>query len=366
MSRLKIAHFKNLDWVIIGVVVLLLCLGLLTIYSSLYPQNILNFKKQLFFGFLGLALMFTIGVNVNYRVFKNNVLPVFLFYIISVGLLIGVLYLGPKIRGSTSWFSLGILSFQPVELVKLALILLLARLFSRRFREIGRAHLVVASAIYVGLPSALILLQPDLGSLLVVIGIWLGMLILSGVKKKHLLYIFVLGLLFLALSWNFALRDYQKERVLTFINPGRDPLGRGYNIIQSTITVGSGRFLGRGLGYGTQSQLNFLPEQHTDFIFASIAEEWGFVGVLFLISLFGILFLRLIKICYESHDNFAKLFIGGVAIMILLHCFINIGMNLGIFPITGIPLSFISYGGSNLIITFVALGIVQSMRIRST
>lgn len=343
---------------------LLLCLGILTIYSSLYPINILNFKKQLFFGVLGLVLMFALAFT-NYRLFRNNVLPVFLFYIISIGLLIGVLYLGLKIRGTTGWFSLGGLSFQPVELVKLSLILLLARFFSRRARETGRTHLVVISAIYVGLPSALILLQPDLGSLLVVVGIWLGMLILAGVRFKHLLFVLVLALLVLVLSWSFALRDYQKERILTFVNPGADPLGRGYNIIQSTIAIGSGRILGKGLGYGTQSQLNFLPEQHTDFIFASIAEEWGFVGILFLISLFGILFLRLIKIVYESQDNFAKLFIGGVTIMILLHLFINIGMNLGIFPVTGIPLSFISYGGSNLVVTLVALGIIQSMKIRS-
>lgn len=365
MSKLRIAHFKSFDWVIIGAVVFLLCLGLLTIYSSLYPANTLNFRKQLSFSLLGLALMFIIGSLVNYRVFKNKLALTILFYIISVALLVGVLVLGPKIRGSSSWFSLGALSFQPVELVKLALILLLARLFSRRFREIGRGYLVVISAAYVGLPSILIMLQPDLGSLLVVIGIWLGMMFLAGVKKRHLFLILMLGLLFLVLSWSFALKPYQKERVLTFIDPEGDPLGSGYNIIQSTIAIGSGRVFGKGLGYGTQSQLNFLPEQHTDFIFASIAEEWGFVGVLFLMSLFGILFLRLIKLSYRCQDNFAKLFIGGVIIMLLLHLFINVGMNLGIFPITGIPLSFISYGGSNLVVTLVALGFVQSMKVRS-
>ncbi len=364
MSKLKVAHLKGFDWVIIGVVVLLLCLGLLTIYSSLYPTNTLNFRKQLSFSLLGLASMFIIGSLVNYRVFKNKVALTILFYIISVGLLVGVLVFGTKIRGSSSWFSFGVLSFQPVELVKLALILLLARLFTRRFREIGRAHLVVISAVYVGLPSILIMLQPDLGSLLVVVGIWLGMMFLAGVKKRYLFSLLILGLLFLVLSWGLVLKPYQKERVLTFMNPEGDPLGSGYNIIQSTIAVGSGRFLGKGLGYGTQSQLNFLPEQHTDFIFASIAEEWGFVGVLFLMSLFGILFLRLIKISYQCQDNFAKLFIGGVIIMLLLHLFINIGMNLGIFPITGIPLSFISYGGSNLVITLITLGFIQSMKVR--
>jgi len=301
----------------------------------------------------------------DFRLFRNFSYPIIFLYVMVLILLLAVLFFGKEVRGSSSWFSFRGFSFEPVEFAKIVVIIVLAKYFSLRHIEMFRIRHVAISAIYVGIPAILVLRQPDLGSTLILLAIWIGMVIIAGIKLRHLLLVILIGALVCAGSWSFFLKDYQKNRILDFINPQRDPLGSGYNIRQSLIAVGSGGILGKGLGYGSQSQLNFLPERHSDFIFAAFAEEWGFLGALFLILLFGVLFYRLMKINFNIKDNFSRLFIAGISIMLLFQIVINIGMNIDLLPITGIPLPFISYGGSNLLMNFLALGIIQGIRIGS-
>jgi rod shape determining protein RodA len=261
----------------------------------------------------------------------------------------------------TGWFRVGLLNFAPVELAKISIILLLAKYFSSRHVEVYQVRHIIASAIYAALPTGLVLLQPDLGSALILVFIWLGIVLLSGMKQRHLLIVLMTGLVIASLAWSFALKPYQHQRILTFLNPANDPLGSSYNLIQSKIAIGSGGLWGQSLGHGTQGQYNFLPERQTDFIFAVFAEEWGFIGVLFLFVLLAVFFWRLIRIILASANNFFRLFVAGYAIMIFAQIFINIGMSLGLLPITGISLPFLSYGGSNLLINFVGLGIAQNI-----
>ncbi len=215
------------------------------------------------------------------------------------------------------------------------------------------------------MPATLIIFQPDFGSALIIILIWIGMLVILGIKRSHLAFFLSSGIGLFVLSWLLFFKDYQKERILTFINPQLDPLGSGYHITQSIIAIGSGGFYGKGLGQGSQSQLLFLPEAQTDFIFAAIGEELGFIGIIFLIILFGILFQRLLVIFQEANDNFGKMLALGIIIMLISEITINIGMNMGLVPITGIPLPLVSYGGSSLIATLASIGILQSIKIRS-
>jgi rod shape determining protein RodA len=218
------------------------------------------------------------------------------------------------------------------------------------------------SGVYAGLIFVLVALQPDFGSALIIFSIWFGMVLVSGISKKHLLLVFTIVTLVVSLLWNFVFYDYQKQRIMTFIHPLQDIRGAGYNAYQSTITVGSGQILGKGLGYGTQSRLKFLPEYQTDFIFAAYAEEWGFIGVLILFFLYGVVLWRILKTAMNGATNFEILFGVGITIMFVAHLLVHIGMNVGIMPVTGITIPFMSYGGSHLLVTFIALGILQSMR----
>jgi len=346
--------FLKQDWLINGIVFLLLCFGLSAIYST-SPNN---FYRQASFAFIGFVLLFFIS-RLNYHNLKNYTL---LLYCLIIILLILVLVFGHKIRGASSWFNFGQLGFQPVELTKLVMIIVLARYFAKHSYSIRKWRTIIISAVYLALPTGFIFIQPDLGSALVIIIIWLGISLMAGIRISHLVIIFLILIIIASASWFFLLKDYQKNRFLVFLNPVLDPLGRGYNVIQSIVAVGSGRFLGKGLGYGSQSQLNFLPEQHTDFIFAAIAEELGFVGVFFILALFGLLFSRCFRILFKTEDNFGRFLVLGIIIYLFAHVFINIGMNIGLLPITGIPLPLISYGGSNLLVTFIAIGILQSIR----
>ena len=212
------------------------------------------------------------------------------------------------------------------------------------------------------MPAGLVFLQPDFGSAIIICAIWLGMVAVSGISKKHLLIVFLTALLIFSIGWFFVLKPYQKDRVLTFFDPLRDPKGAGYNAMQSVIAVGSGEILGKGIGYGTQSRLEFLPEHQTDFIFASFAEEWGFLGVLVIFILWGIVIWRILKSAFNTQSNFERLFGIGLAIFLVSHALIHIGMNIGLLPVTGIPLPFMSYGGSNLVTVFAGLGILMAMR----
>ncbi|MFH1392572.1 MAG: rod shape-determining protein RodA [bacterium] len=347
-------NFSKQDWVINGIVFLLLCFGLSAIYSA-SPDN---FYRQAIFCLIGFVLMFLVS-RINYHNLKNYTL---LLYCLAIILLLLVLVFGHKIRGASSWFNLGKFGFQPVELAKLIMIIVLAKYFSQNSHNIYKWRTIITSALYLILPVGLIFLQPDMGSAFVFIVIWLGINLAAGIRLKHLCIIFLILIITASASWYFLLKDYQKNRFIVFLNPALDPLGRGYNIIQSIIAVGSGSFFGNGLGYGSQSRLDFLPEQHTDFIFAAIAEELGFIGAFFIIILFGLLFSRCFRILFKTEDNFGQFLVLGIIIYLFTHVFINIGMNIGLMPITGIPLPMISYGGSNLLITLIAIGLLQSIR----
>ena len=298
------------------------------------------------------------------RIFRNYPSLLIILYLILLVVLASVLFFGHRIHGTIGWFKIGEISFAPVEMAKIIIILILAKYFSARHAEVYRARHIIASGIYAFLPTSLVLLQPDLGSALVLAAIWLGIVLLSGMKKRHLLVVVLAAVLIFLIAWFSVLKSYQKERILTTLNPNKDPLGYSYNLIQSKIAIGSGGFWGKGPGHGSQGQLNFLPEKHNDFIFALLAEEWGLVGVMFLLVVYALFFHRLIKLILLSANNFFRLFIAGFAVMIFSQLVINIGMNLGLVPITGISLPFLSYGGSNLLINFVALGIIQNIAVQ--
>ncbi len=283
-------------------------------------------------------------------------------FVLSVGLLGALFVLSTATRGAHNWFSFGAFSFQPSDFAKIALIIILAKYFSRRHIEIANVRHIIVSGLYTFVLFILVLLHPDLGSAMIIFFIWLGMVMTSGISKKHLLAMFVIGAVTFMLLWSFGFKEYQKDRIRTFINPLADIHGVGYNAYQSTIAVGSGGLFGKGVGYGTQSRLKFLPEYETDFIFAAFAEEWGFVGILILFTLYGILIWRIIQNAMLGATNFEVLFGAGVAIYFIVHITVNVGMNMHLLPVTGTPLPFMSYGGTHILSEFLALGILSAMR----
>lgn len=337
----------------------LLLLGLLTIYS-VSLGNIKTggedfFIKQIYFSITGLVLYFLFSW-MDYRYLRNFVFPI---YIISLSLLVFTYIWGLETRGSTRWIDLNFVKVQPSEFIKLSLVLLLSTLFSTR--SVKRLKNIIVPIFITALPVLLIFKQPDLGSTGVIIGIFFGLLYAAGIKLRYLLTAVTIVAILTPLGWN-VLQDYQRERLLTFLNPQSDPLGKGYNVIQSLIAVGSGQITGRGFGRGTQSHLNFLPEHHTDFIFATLSEELGLIGATLVLGLSFALIFRLFKIASESQDIFGSLIVVGVALQVMLQLFINVGMNIGLLPVTGITLPLISYGGSSLITILASLGITQSIR----
>lgn len=364
------SRVKEFDWILIGAIILLLIIGVLSIASTSVARTgaFLIFKKQIAFVIIGLALLFLFSF-IDYRFLRNYPSVILTLYIISIVLLILLFIFGSRIKGSVSWFRfsspLGSLGFEPVEVTKFVLIALLAKYFSSRHIDFGLIRHVLISGFYIFIPVLLVLLQPDLGSAMLLVVIWIGIMLCSGIRIKHLLTLLLIFVILAGLGFELFLKDYQRDRILTFFSPQKDSLGSGYNVLQSIIAIGSGGFFGKGLGHGSQSQLNFLPEQHTDFIFATIAEEWGFVGVSLILILWGIIFWRLFLIAINSNTNFARLFIFGFTVLLLAHISINIGMNMGFFPVMGIPLPMLSYGGSSLIITLATFGIIQNIKINS-
>jgi rod shape determining protein RodA len=269
--------------------------------------------------------------------------------------------LGHAAKGATKWFTVGGVSFQPSDPIKLALIILFAKYFSRRHVEIRNFRHILVSGFYALVIFGLIFIEPDFGSAIVVFLIWLGMILVSGVSKKHLFLVFLAGAMVFSGLWIYVLRDYQKNRIENFIHPLADTKGSGYNAYQALIALGSGQVLGKGIGYGTQSKLKFLPEYKTDFIFAAYSEEWGFVGVAILFIFYAIFIWRVIVNAYHGATNFEILFGLGLAILFMAHFFVNAGMCLGLLPVTGITFPFMSYGGTSLLTSFTGLGILMGM-----
>jgi rod shape determining protein RodA len=285
-------------------------------------------------------------------------------YAVMVALLGLVLIAGNEAYGATRWLGAGRASFQPSELAKLVVIICLARYLAGRQHEISHPKTLLVSFAIVAVPVALVYRQPDLGTTLVLLAIWMGMTFGAGAPLRWLLGALLVPLLGFPIVWRL-LKEYMRERLLTFVAPERDPLGAGYNVIQARISVGSGGWTGKGLGNGTQTQLNFLRVQHSDFIFAVLGEELGFIGALLLLALFGALFARCLRVALHSRDAFGRLLAIGVTSMLLFQVFINIGMNIGLVPVTGIPLPFVSAGGSSLVTVFVSLGVLQSVLVHA-
>lgn len=354
-------HFKKMDWGLVVLAILLTSIGLVSIYSS-SQGDFLNFKKQLLFLGLGLFLMFVLSW-IDWQSLKENSYFVLALYSLSFFALAFLLFFAPIIQGTRGWYKIGPILIDPIEPMKIILILLLAKYFSRRHVEMYNVKHILISGLYVLLPSLLIFLQPDLGSVLILVLLWVGILILSGIKIRHFLILVLISLLIFAFSWSRFLKEYQKERIISFIAPHVEPLGIGWTSLQSKIAIGSGRILGKGWQAGSQVQLGFLTVPQTDFIWAAIAEEFGLLGVSFLLFLIAVFFLRTIRVAFFAKTNFARLFAAGFATLFALQGFVHIGMNLGILPVIGISLPFVSYGGSGLILNFVGLGILQSLRI---
>ena len=318
------------------------------------------FFKQLIWISVSVSIFFGLSY-VDFRFLRKTWVSVLLF-VISCILLIGLFALGKATHGAISWFNLGFFSFQPADIVKLVVIIVLAKYFSRRHIEIANVRHIIVSGLYAFAVFILVLVQPDFGSAVIIFLIWLGMVLVSGISKKHLLGMAFLGILVLGGLWIFVFKDYQKARIINFVNPLTDIHDTGYNAYQSTIAVGSGELLGKGVGYGTQSRLKFLPEYQSDFIFAAFAEEWGFIGVIILFLMYGIVIFRIVFIAMRGATNFEMLFGAGMAIFLIVHFFINIGMNMQLLPVTGQTLPFLSYGGSHLVAGFAGLGILMGIR----
>jgi rod shape determining protein RodA len=331
--------------------------GLITMYS--FGGDNSFFLRQLTWWGISLIVMFVVSFF-DIRIFKRTDVVVGLFIFASV--LLAILFgFGHISKGAQSWFSFGGVSFQPADLMKLVVVLVLAKYFSRRHVEIANMKHVLISGVYAFIPFILVLLQPDFGSAMIIFLIWVGMALVAGIKKRHLAMIGGVVLIAFTIGWFFLFKPYQKERLITFVNPLHDIRGASYNVFQSTIAVGSGQILGKGVGYGTQSRLQFLPEYQTDFIFAAFAEEWGFIGSIILLLLFAFLLGRIIVMSMVGASNFEMLFGAGIAIYFIAHIIINVGMNIGVAPVTGIPLPFMSYGGSHLLVEYSALGIIMAM-----
>lgn len=364
MFNKLIIYLKNFDWILFTSVLLLICFGLAEIYSVALGRaelDLLNFKKQIIFIILGIILFFSL-VFFDYHSLRSYSKY---FYILGLVLLIGVLFFGQTIRGTKGWYNLAGFNLQPVEFIKLVLILFLAKYFSSASPKTKEFKRLLISGSGALLLIILVLAQPDFGSAFVLFLSWLSMIVLVGFNKKYLLAIGLILAIVFSGAWHFALEDYQKQRIITFLNPSFNPLSQGYNVSQAIIAVGAGRLAGRGLGFGSQSQLKFLPEAQTDFIFAVVAEELGFSGVLLILLFFGIFFYRCLYHLKRINNDFGVFFILGALSLIFIEMFINIGMNLGILPVVGISLPFLSYGGSGLISSLMLVGVVESIIIRS-
>lgn len=359
-----IVHLKFYDWILMGAVLILIAIGIITLFSLAEVSPTPFFKKQLLWSGIGLLFLILVSL-VDFRMFRTQSAAVFLLYVFSVTLLVAVILSGFTVRGVEAWLRAGKVFFQPVELAKLVIVIVLAKFFSKRHIEIFRVQHLLVSAFYVAIPAVLVLLQPDLGSTIVLGAIWVAIVVFSGIKIRHFFMLIFLVVVMAFAGWSFLLAPYQKERVTAFLNPYADPQGAGYQMIQSLIAVGSGQLWGKGLGYGSQSHLHFLPEAETDFIFAAFAEEWGFVGIIVLLSLLLIILWRVIWIGIRSDDNFSRLYALGFAALIFTQSFIHIGMNMGVMPITGLTLPFVSYGGSSLVSLLIGIGILQNIKIYS-
>lgn len=350
------------DWVLLLTALTLTSVGLVVMYGigiSRPDVDLFTFQKQIVA--LGIGLAIVAGfVLLDYRQMRGLALIVYAFGLLSLG---GVLVFGQTVRGTRGWYVVGGLSFQPVELAKICLILFLASYLVRYVHEKIPWHAIMGSLVATLGYTFLVLVQPDFGSAMVMLILWTFTILFVGLPWRSLLILFLVGSVSCVLVWSFGLQDYQKNRFMAFINPSLDERGAGYNVAQARIAIGSGGLFGKGIGEGTQSRLRFLPEAATDFSFAVIGEELGFLGITFVLGLFGLLFHRLFRIIRHAEDDFATIALFGIGTVFLVHVLVNAGMNLGLMPVTGIPLPFLSAGPSFLVVAFVAIGIAESVAV---
>ena len=369
----KKRFWQNLNIYIPILVLLLSIIGLIMISSAVEinktPENWNFIQKQL------IALIVGIVTIIIIQFYDYSLLKEYsdLIYIFTVGVLILLLVIGSEISGGRSWISIGSINFQPSEIAKLVVVIMLANVMSEMKDKLKKFKGIIKSGLYAFIPFILIILQNDLGTALVILFIYLVMLYVAGGNQKIMFLVFGGSFLILVLLLSSHLlfetplpfiKEYQLNRLVVFVNPDLDPQGAGYNILQSKIALGSGKVFGKGLFAGTQNQLNFLPEKHTDFIFSVIGEEFGFLGISTVLGLYLLLFWNMIKIAINARDDFGKLVVTGIIALLFFHVFQNSGMTMGVMPITGIPLPFISYGGSAMLSNMIAIGIIININVR--
>ncbi|MFZ2803951.1 MAG: FtsW/RodA/SpoVE family cell cycle protein [Patescibacteria group bacterium] len=361
--RRWVETYARYDWSLLVAATALSAIGLLAIYGINISQggDLFQFKKQLVGVIVGLVIALGFAL-VDYRHLRTLSIPLF---IVGTMFLVAVLFLGATTNNAGRWFVVGSLSFQPVEIAKILLAIFLAaylaRYVHRRIEWVPFLGSLVAMGFYMGL----VLLQPDFGSAMVFVALWGAIVLFCGLPK-HAWWIMLVTLLAAgALVWTVGLKPYQRDRITSFIHPSADPYGAAYNVAQARIAIGSGGWFGKGIGEGSQARLKFLPESSTDFMFAVLGEELGFVGLAVVLGLFGFLLYRYIRIAMESGDPFAGILLIGFSAVILFHVVINAGMNLGLLPVTGIPLPFASAAASSLVSLFITVGIAESIAVRS-
>jgi rod shape determining protein RodA len=361
MDRRNLKHF---DFILVGCTLAIVALSLLAIFSASRGGHEMASRlvsRQIIWAALGtvaLLLISTIDHQAYQRV-ANRI------YIVNLFLLIAVFVVGKPIKGAQRWITVGPAVIQPSEIAKIAIIISLAAFLVARRDQIREFPLVVKSFLYTVLPMLLILKEPDLGTSVVLLAIWFGMLYFAGARLRHLAAFALAGILVFGAMWHTGhVKDFQKKRLVTFINPQADPKGSAYHIRQSKIAIGSGKFLGKGYLHGTQKKLHFIPEQHTDFIFTVVGEELGFVGGAMLLLLYLCLLQRTAAIMMTAEDQMGRLISGGILSMFLFQIFVNMGMTMGIMPVAGVPLPLFSYGGSSLLTCLISIGILAGIYTR--
>ncbi len=352
------AYVKSLDWILVFLVFSLSAIGIFMVYSATARLPGLNhvWEKQALWFMVAIAVTWLVS-QIDYRLWLEMAFPV---YWVAMVFLLLVLFLGDATKGAQRWLNFGLFSFQPSELAKFAVILALARYIGSKNVEllfVGRFFFILGM---IGLPLAMILEQPDLGSAILLVPVALVLMYAGGVRLRWLVWMAILGLASTPILWQ-VLRDYQKRRITIFLNPQSDPLGAGYNIIQSIIAVGSGGISGKGYLQGTQTQLSFIPEHHTDFIFSVVGEEWGFLGSITVLCLYFLLFRRAFEIAQKARDREGCLLALGIAMMYSFQTLVNVGMSMGLLPVAGLTLPFISYGGSSLLYSWIEFGILLNI-----
>ncbi|MGB3921760.1 MAG: FtsW/RodA/SpoVE family cell cycle protein [Minisyncoccia bacterium] len=351
----------HVDWRLFAPAFLISLAGLVTMNS--FSDDGGFFSRQSLWLFLSVIVFFA-TTAIDWHFLRRTKVLVSIF-LATLFILVLLLVAAESVRGVESWFQFGSFAVQPSELAKLVLVLILAKYFSRRHIEIKNIRHIIVSGTYALVFFIPVFFQPDFGGAMVIFGIWFGMVLISGISKKHLGLVVFLALATFAFLWTAVFAPYQKERIISFLNPLADIQGTGYNAYQSTIAVGSGELFGKGVGQGSQSKLRFLPEYQTDFIFAAFTEEWGFFGAILLFALVLFLLLRIMANAETAASNFES-FVGlGVVIWLFFHIAVHTGMNMGVLPVTGITFPFMSYGGSHLLVEWFALGILSSMGRRS-